>query len=87
MMDRQTDISKEYIGYFKNYVETWSASNDNMAYFLDLSSVADRTGHSGHPTIAGHAAAAEELYDFILENNIGINMSNLSELDSVQKKN
>lgn len=87
MMDRQTDISKEYIGYFKNYVETWSAANDNMAYFLDLSSVADRTGHSGHPTIAGHAAAAEELYNFILENNIGINASNLAELDSVQKKN
>lgn len=86
MMDRNTDISKEYIGYFKDYVEAWSAANDNAAYFLDLSDFADLEGHLGHPTISGHTAAAEELYDFILENNIGINVSNLAELDSVEKK-
>ena len=87
MMDRNTEISQEYIGYFKSYVEAWSAENGNAAYFLDLSSVADISGHIGHPTISGHTAAAEELYNFILDNNIGINVSNLAELDSVQKKN
>ena len=87
MMDRKTDISKEYIGYFKDYVENWSAANNNMAYFLDLSYVADRGGHNEHPTTEGHRLAAAELYDFILANDIGINVSTLAELDSVQKKN
>ena len=86
MMDRNTEISQEYIGYFKSYVEAWSAENDNSAYFLDLSPVADRNGHNGHPTMEGHNLAATEIYDFILENDIGINLSNLAELNSVQKK-
>ena len=87
MMDRNTEISNEYIGYFKSYVETWSAANDNAAYFLDLSDFADLNGYNGHPTTEGHSAAAEEIYNFIIDNNLGINSSDLAELGSVQKTN
>jgi len=34
-----------------------------------------------------HSEAAEEIYNFMLENNIGVNMTDLTELSSVQKKN
>ena len=87
MMDKKTNLSNEYRGYFKNYVETWSQANGNIAYFLDLSEVANRDGYSERPTIQAHSDAAAEIYSFILENDIGINVSNLAEIDSVQKKN
>ena len=86
MVDRGTDLSKEYIGYFKSYVETWSSANSDLAYFLDLSHLSDLEGYNGHPTIETHSEAAEEIYNFMLENNIGVNMTDLTELSSVQKK-
>ena len=51
MVDRNTDLSKEYIGYFKSYVETWSAANSDLAYFLDLSHLSDLEGYNRRMTV------------------------------------
>jgi len=86
MVDRNTDLSKEYIGYFKSYVKTWSAENNDLAYFLDLSHLSDLEGYNGHPTIETHNEAAITIRDFMAQNNILISESDLAELSSVQKK-